>query len=72
MSGTFSEFVQRLTRKLGYRQKPANELKAQQLVRSCLQQLSLYKHNFIASFQRLQNMVRSSKQQKLPPLILKF
>ena len=60
MSGTFSEFVQRLTRKLGYRHKPANELKAQQLVRSCLQQLSLYKHNFIASFLRLQNMVRSS------------
>ena len=60
MSGTFSEYVQRLTKKMGFQNKPAKELKAQQLVRSCLQQLSLYKHNFISSFQRLQNMVRSS------------
>ena len=44
-------------KKLG---KPAKELKAQQLVWLCLQQLSLYKHNFISSFKRLQNMVRSS------------
>ena len=60
MFGTFSEFVQRLTKKMGFQNKPAKELKAQQLVWSCLQQLSLYKYNFISSFQRLQNMVRSS------------
>ena len=60
LSGTFTEFVAKYTRKLGYRNIAANELKAQLLVRSCLQQLSLYKHNFCTSLNRLQTTITAS------------
>ena len=58
--GTFKEYVEKVFRKLRLRNKCANRLKAQLLVRSCLQQLNLYKHKFMTSFDRLQNMVKAS------------
>lgn len=58
--GTFNEYVEKVLRKLRLQNKSGNKLKAQLLVRSCLQQLSLYKHKFVASFNRLQNMVKAS------------
>lgn len=47
--GTFTDFVMKLSTKMRTRNKAANHLKAQQLVQSGLQQLSLYKHKFIRS-----------------------
>ena len=59
-SGTFTKFFKRLTTKIGVRNIAANELKAQLLVRSCLQQLSLCKHKFTTSFEKLQNKITAS------------
>jgi len=56
-SGTFTEYVERLTRKMGLHNKGAKLLKAQLLVRSCLQ-LSLYKYKFTMSFEKLQNTIK--------------
>ena len=58
--GTFNEYVEKVHRKLILQKKKSNKLEAQLLVRSCLQQLSLNKHKFITSIDRLQNMVKSS------------
>ena len=41
---TFNDFVKKLTTKMGMHNQATNQLKAQMLVRSCLQQLSLCKH----------------------------
>lgn len=59
-SGTFTEYVERLTRKMGLQNKGAKMLKAQLLVRSCLQQLSYYKHKYTISFQKLQNRIKAT------------
>ena len=58
--GTFNDFVQKLVSKMGLRNRAASQLKAQMLVRSSLQQLSLCKYKFTTSFEKLQNMIKAS------------
>jgi len=48
--GTSSEYVERLVRKMGIRNRPANTVKGGFLVKSCLQQLSYY---FVKCFEKL-------------------
>ena len=49
-----------LLEKWDYKNKGAKLLKAQLLVRSCLQQLSCYKHKYTTSFQKLQNKIKAT------------
>ena len=58
--GTSSEYVERLVRKMGIRNRPANTIKAGFLVKSCLQLLSYFKHNFIKCFEKLRSNLDAS------------
>ena len=58
--GSLHEYVNKLARKMGSRYSAAHVVKAELMVRSCMQQLSLKKHLYAKAFERLHNAVEAS------------
>ena len=58
--GSLHEYVNKLARKMGFRCSGAHVVKAELMVRSCMQQLSLKKHLYVKAFERLHNAVEAS------------
>ena len=68
--GTASEYVERLVRTMGIRNRAANMIKVQLLVKSGMQQLSFFKHQFIKSFNKLKNNLEASLCKKSDEVLM--